>query len=73
MPARAAPLVITVGGGELPELQRQSETYHAAWRERGLAGEFVPLPGRNHYTAIEELARPERLADQGARQARRLK
>ena len=58
VPARAAPLVITVGGGELPELQRQSETYHAAWRERGLPGEFVPLPGRNHYTAIEELARP---------------
>jgi acetyl esterase/lipase len=58
LPARAAPLIVTVGGGELAELQRQSQTYHAAWQEHGLPGEFVALPGRNHYTAIEELARP---------------
>ena len=55
---RAAPLLVTVGGDELPELRRQSETYYAAWRERGLPGAFVPLPGRNHYSALEELARP---------------
>ena len=61
LPARAAPLLVTVGGEELPELRRQSETYHAAWSERGLPGAFVPLPGRNHYTAIEELARPDGL------------
>jgi arylformamidase len=59
LPARAAPLVVTVGGDELPELRRQSDTYYAAWRERGLRGKFVPLPGRNHYTAVEELARPD--------------
>ena len=59
LPARAAPLLVTVGGDELPELRRQSETYHAAWRGRGLAGAFVPLPGRHHYTAVEELARPD--------------
>jgi arylformamidase len=57
LPAQAAPLVVTVGGDELPELRRQSETYHAAWRSHGLPGTFVPLPGRHHYTALEELAR----------------
>jgi len=59
LPAQAAPLLMTVGGDELPELRRQSETYHAAWRGQGLPGRFVPLPGRNHYTAVEELARPD--------------
>jgi arylformamidase len=57
LPARAAPLIVTVGGDELPELRRQADTYYAAWRKRGLRGKFVPLPGRNHYSAIEELAR----------------
>jgi arylformamidase len=57
LPARAAPLIVTVGGDELPELRRQADTYYAAWRKRGLRGKFVPLPGRNHYSAVEELAR----------------
>jgi acetyl esterase/lipase len=59
LPARAAPFLVTVGGAELPELRRQSEAYHAAWRGHGLPGKFVPLPGRHHYTAVEELARPD--------------
>lgn len=59
LPARAAPLAVTVGGDELPELRRQSETYHAAWRAKGLPGEFVPLPGCHHFTALEALARPD--------------
>lgn len=61
LPPRATPLIVTVGGGELPELRRQSETYYAAWRDHGLPGVFVPLPRRNHYTALEELARPDGL------------
>ncbi len=59
LPARAAPLIVSVGGDELPELRRQSETYYAAWRDAGLGGEFVPLPGRHHFTALEELSRPD--------------
>ncbi len=59
LPARAAHLIITVGGDELPELRRQSESYYAAWRDAGLNGEFVALPGRNHFTALEELSRPD--------------
>jgi acetyl esterase/lipase len=58
LPARAGRLMVTVGGDELPELRRQSEIYLEAWRERGLSGELIPLPGHHHYTALEELARP---------------
>jgi arylformamidase len=50
---------VTVGGAELPEWVRPSESYYEAWRKRGLPGEFVPLPGRDHFTALEELATPE--------------
>jgi arylformamidase len=58
LPGSAGPLVVAVGGDELPELQRQSETYGAAWRRQELAGTFLSLSGCHHYTALEELARP---------------
>ncbi len=58
LPPRAAPLVVTVGLGELPELIRQSEEYAAAWRDQGLPGRYLPLPGHDHFSILEELARP---------------
>ncbi len=59
LPSRAAPLVVTVGLGELPELIRQSEEFAAAWRTRGLPGEYVPLTGHDHFSILDELARPD--------------
>lgn len=56
---RSAPLIVAYGGDELPELQRQSETFAA---ERGLAGfpdRLVRIPGRNHFTILEDLASPD--------------
>jgi arylformamidase len=50
---------VTVGGGELSELQRQSVEYYAAWRAAGLDGAFVPLPGHDHFSLIDEIARPD--------------
>src|SRR5262249_60507694 len=58
LPSRAAPLVVSVGLDELPELIRQSEEYCAAWRRRGLPGEYLPVPGHEHFSILEELARP---------------
>jgi arylformamidase len=58
LPERAGRLVVTVGGAELPELQRQSQEYFAAWTSHGLTADFVALPGCNHFSAIEALARP---------------
>jgi len=58
LPSRAAPLVVTVGLGELSELVRQSEEYAAAWAAKGLPGEYLPLPVHDHFSILEELARP---------------
>jgi acetyl esterase/lipase len=59
MPAKAGPLIVSYGGGELPELQRQSETYGIDWRQAGLDGTTLRLPGHNHFSILEELATPE--------------
>ena len=59
LPSRSAPLIVTVGLGELPELIRQSEEYAAAWRRAGLPGRYLPLDGHDHFSILEELARPD--------------
>jgi arylformamidase len=59
LPARAAPFVVTVGLGELPELIRQSAEYAEAWRKKGLPGRYLPLPRHEHFSILEELARPD--------------
>ena len=58
LPARAAPLVVTVGLGELPELERQSEEYAAEWQRGGLNGTYLPIPEHDHFSILEELAAP---------------
>jgi len=59
LPKRTAPLVLACGGGELPELQRQSAAYAAVRAQAGLPGRLVQLPGLNHFTILEELAHPD--------------
>ena len=58
IPAASPPLVISYGTAELPELQRQSREYAAARRAAGLRGHVAALAGHNHFTILEELARP---------------
>jgi hypothetical protein len=55
----SAPLILAYGGDELPELQRQSETFAAARVRAGLPGRLARLAGHNHFTILEELANPE--------------
>jgi arylformamidase len=59
LPARSAPLIVTVGLDELPELIRQSEEFAAAWAKRGLPGRYLPLEGHDHFSIVDELARPD--------------
>jgi len=73
LPAGAAPLIVTVGGNELPELRRQSETYYAAWREHGLPGKFVPLPWPQPLYGARGDGAAGRRADPGARHTHRPK
>jgi acetyl esterase/lipase len=58
LPATAAPLVVTVGLGELHELVRQSEEYATAWQKRGLRGRYLPVAKHDHFSILEELAQP---------------
>lgn len=59
IPQRAAPCVVTVGAAELPELVRQSSQYAAALAERRLPVRHLPLAGHDHFSVLEELAKPE--------------
>ena len=66
LPSRAVPFRIFVGGDELPELRRQSEEYVQALRARGLPATLKLLAGQNHFSIMEELARPDGALTQGA-------
>jgi len=59
LPANASPLVVTVGLGELPELVRQSQEFAAAWKRHGLRGTYLPVAKHDHFSILEELARPD--------------
>ena len=59
IPRQSNPLLVAYGTGELPELQRQSQEFATAWTRRGLPGRLAALEGHNHFTILEELARPE--------------
>lgn len=59
LPAKAPPLIVAVGGSETSEFRRQSRDYHAAWRAAGLPGSYLEPAGRDHFTVLEELERPE--------------
>lgn len=52
------PLMLAYGGGELPELQRQSVDYAAARRAAGLPGRLLRVEGANHFSILEQLADP---------------
>ena len=57
--AAPLPLMIGYGGAELPELQRQSRDYAAARAAARLPGRALCLDGHNHFTILDELARPD--------------
>jgi len=61
IPSEASSLVVAVGLAELPELIRQSEDYYNTWRGQGHHGQYLPLPGHDHFSVLEELARPDGL------------
>jgi arylformamidase len=54
-----APTHVMAGAGELPELIRQSEDYARAMRETGETPDFKLLTGHDHFSVLEELARPD--------------
>jgi arylformamidase len=63
-PATTAPLYTAVGGDESDEFKRQNALIARTWRY-AFAGD-IPMPGRNHLTVAEELARPDSALFKGA-------
>ena len=47
------PLLVVYGERETDEFKRQSEEFSAAWREKGLGGELLVVPGKNHFDVID--------------------
>jgi acetyl esterase/lipase len=56
--ASQKPVTLAYGTAELPELQRQSRDYATAVAASGASATLLPLAGHNHFTILEELARP---------------
>lgn len=61
IPTKNTRYLIYVGGDELPELQRQSAEFADALQARGFDVAFTTVPGLNHFTVVDELARPQGL------------
>ena len=59
LPEGAPPLLITYGEEETDELRRQSKDFLSAWKEKGLDAEYLPQPGKNHFSAIDGFLDPE--------------
>jgi arylformamidase len=59
LPPGAAPVCCAVGADELPELIRQTHEYWHAWEAGGLPGSKATLSAVNHFSIMDELARPD--------------
>ena len=57
-PPSSRALVAAVGGNESPEFLRQSRDIVAAWSRAGLDCEYLEVAGTDHFSVVDELARP---------------
>lgn len=53
-----AEVLLSVGGDESSEFQRQTTDYARAWSEKGNNGRLIPMPGFHHFDIILELEKP---------------
>lgn len=59
--AQGAPMVVSVGDAERPELIRHSRDYAHACAEAGEHVSYLPLPGADHFSVLYDLANPDGL------------
>ena len=57
-PPRGRTLVAAVGGDESSEFLRQSREIAQTWSRAGLKTEYLVVPGTDHFTVVDELAKP---------------
>lgn len=58
-PPKARIFVAAVGGDESQEFIRQSLDITHSWSKAGVKAECVIVPSTNHFTVVDELAKPE--------------
>jgi arylformamidase len=56
LPKTGRPLIISVGGEETDEFQRQAREFAKRWRAMGFPLEWVDMLGSHHFSTIEGLA-----------------
>jgi arylformamidase len=52
------PMALTVGGSELPLLRKQTADFAAYRASNGLPVAYEEIPGTNHFTIMDEMAKP---------------
>ncbi|MGE7990840.1 alpha/beta hydrolase [Pseudomonas sp. NPDC089554] len=52
-----APMLVSVGAEELPELLRHSRVYASACEAAGQTAQLLEVPGCNHFQVLDDLAR----------------
>jgi arylformamidase len=58
-PPKGRRLVAAVGGAESGEFLRQSRVLAESWSKVGLDAKYEVIAGANHFTVVDELARPD--------------
>lgn len=53
VPERAPSLLLAYGEDETTEFKRQSDDFLAEWKAKGLDGDLLSLPDKNHYDVID--------------------
>lgn len=56
LPASAPPLLASYGALETSEFRRQTDDMLERWRGAGFTADTISQPGRNHFTAVTDLA-----------------
>jgi arylformamidase len=69
-PATRAPVMTSVGGDESGEFRRQNALLGERWRS-AFAGD-IPMPGRNHFSIVDDLADQSSALFTGARKLMKL-
>jgi arylformamidase len=55
---KGAPMTVAMGTAELPELVRHASEYATAVQKAGETARYVPVENCNHFSILEDLARP---------------
>ncbi len=58
LPGTGPHILVSHGTNETAEFKRQSMDFLAAWRARGLPGEYVDMPGTHHFDLVLSLNDP---------------